>query len=118
MDELFKEMSRKILIYLAVPSIEDPFEKNESLADLPSLPIDAIVTDVTFAKIQWAMPGITTDQAKEIIIEKRHQSLIEQSYKIEIDGIIYEGWKISGRLQYKVEQDYLRAYIYRKKETK
>jgi len=115
MDELFREYAQKILIYLAVPTIEDPFEKNESLVDLPSLPIDAIVTDLTFAKIQWAMPGIATEQAKEIIIEKRHQSLIEQCYKIEIDGIIYEGWKIAGRLQYKIEQDYLRAYIYNKK---
>lgn len=117
MDNLFREMSQKIQIYLSIVSLNDPFEKNESLVDLPSLPINAIVTDLGFAKIQWAMPGIVTESAKEIIIEKRHQSLIEQSYKIEIDGIIYEGWKINGRLQYKIEQDYMRAYIYRKKEV-
>jgi hypothetical protein len=115
MDNLFREMSQKIQIYLSIVSLNDPFEKNESLVDLPSLPIDAIVTDLTFAKIQWSMPGVSTEQAKEIIVEKRHQSLIEQSYKIEIDGIIYEGWKINGRLQYKIEQEYLRAYIYIKK---
>lgn len=116
MEELFRENSQRILIYLAVPNIDDPFEKNEVLSDLPSLPIDAIVTDVTFAKIQWSMPGVATEQAKEIIIEKRHQSLIEQSYKIEIDGILYEGWKVNGKLQYKIEQNYMRAYIYSKKE--
>lgn len=116
MDELFREQSQRIRIYLAITSIEDPFEKNESLVDLPNLPIDAIVSDLGFVKIQYVMPGIVTEQAKEIIIEKRHQSLIEQCYKIEIDGILYEGWKIAGRLQYKIEQDYMRAYIYRKKE--
>ena len=115
MDELFKEHAQRIQIYLAVPSVEDPFEKNESIVDLPSFPIDAIVTDLTFAKIQWSMPGVSTEQAKEIIIEKKFQDLIEQCYKIDIDGIIYEGWKVNGRLQYKIEQDYLRAYIYRKK---
>jgi len=116
MDELFKEHAQRIQIYLAVPSVEDPFEKNESIVDLPSFPIDAIVTDLTFAKIQWSMPGVATEQAKEIIIEKRHRSLIEQCYKIEIDGVLYEGWKVNGRLQYKIEQDYMRAFIYRKKE--
>jgi hypothetical protein len=115
MDELFKEQSQKILIYLAVPSVNDPFEKNESLSELPSLPIDAIVTDLSFSKIQWSMPGISTDSAKEIIVEKKHKTLIEQCYKIDIDGVIYEGWKINGRLQYKIEQEYLRAYIYIKK---
>jgi hypothetical protein len=115
MDELFKEHSQRIQIYLAVPSVDDPFEKNESLSELPSLPIDAIVTDLSFSKVQYAMPGISTDSAKEIIIEKKHKSLIEQSYKIEIDGVLYEGWRVNGRLQYKIEQEYLRAYIYIKK---
>lgn len=117
MNELFKEHSKKIKFYLAVTSTEDPYEKNESLSELPSLPVDAIVTDLTFAKVQWAMPGIATESAKEIIIEKKHKTLFENTYKIEIDNVLYEGWKISGKLQYKVEQDYIRAYIYRKKEA-
>lgn len=116
MDELFKNSSQKIKIYLAVTTVEDPYEKNESLSELPSLPISAIVTDLTFAKIQYAMPGITTEAAKEIIIEKKYKNLFEASHKIEIDGTIYDSWKISGRTQYKVEQNYIRAYIYQKKE--
>ena len=115
MDELFRNSKQRIKVYLAITSTEDPYEKNESLSELPSLPIDAIVTDLTFAKVQWIMPGITTEQAKEIIIEKKHKNLFEQSFKIEIAGELYDSWKINGRTQYKIEQNYIRAYIYRKK---
>lgn len=114
MDELFKEHSQKILIYLAVPSISDPFEKNETLSELPSLPIDAIVSDLGFGKIRWTMDGISTDDAKELIIEKKNKTLLEQCYKIEIDSILYEGYKVLGRMQIKTEGEYCRIYIYRK----
>ena len=114
MDELFNEQSQRILIYLAVPSQEDPFEKNESLSELPSLPIDAIVSDLGFGKVKWQMDGISTDDAKEIIIEKKNKTLLEQSYKIEIDGILYNGYKVLGKMQIKTEGEYCRIYIYRK----
>ena len=114
MDELFRENSQKILIFLAIPTIEDPFEKNESLSELPSLPIDAIVNDLSFSKVKWNMDGISTDSAKEIYIEKKNESLLEQSYKVEIDGILYDSWKINGRMQKKQEGNYIRIYLYRK----
>ena len=114
MEDLFREQSQRILIYLAVPSIDDPYEKNETLSELPSLPIDAIVSDLGFGKVKWQMDGISTDDAKELIVEKKNKTLMEQCYKIEIDGIIYEGYKILGRMQIKTEGDYCRVYIYRK----
>jgi len=117
MNDLFRQHSQRIKIYLAIVATEDVYEKNESISELPSLPIDAIVTDLNYSKMQWIMPGIICERAKEIIIEKKYQSFLEQSYKIEIDKVLYDGWKINGKLQYKIEQDYLRAYIYVKKEN-
>jgi len=114
MDELFNEQSQRILIYLAVPSIDDPYEKNETLSELPSLPISAIVSDLGFSKVKWTMDGISTDDAKELIIEIKNKTLLEQCYKIEINGILYEGYKVLGRMQIKTEGDYCRVYIYRK----
>lgn len=114
MDELFNEHSQRILIYLAVPSQDDPFEKNETLSELPSLPIDAIVSDLGFGKVKWQMDGVSTDDAKELIIEKKNKTLLEQSYKIEIDGILYNGYKVLGKMQIKTEGEYCRIYIYRK----
>ena len=114
MNELFNEQSQRILIYLAVPSVDDPYEKNETLSELPSLPIDAIVSDLGFSKVKWTMDGISTDDAKELIIELKNKTLMEQCYKIEINGILYEGYKVLGRMQIKTEGDYCRIYIYRK----
>jgi len=114
MDELFRELSQRIKIYLSVISISDPFEKNETLSELPSLPIDAIVSDLGFGKIRWNMDGISSNDAKELFVEKKNKNLLEQCYKIEIDGIDYDGYKVLGKMQIKTEGDYCRIYIYRK----
>lgn len=116
MDKLFKEKAVNIRIYLSQETETDPFEHTVELTDLNPLAIKAIVTDLTFAKIQWAMPGIVADKAKEIIIYKKYRSLIEKSTKIEIDKEYYEGWKVNGKMQIREEEDFLRIYIYIKKE--
>lgn len=115
MEELFREKSQKIRIYLATETIDDPYEKNVKLKELNPLPIRAIVTDLTASSAQWKMIGIVADKAKEIIVEKKYRSLIEKSYKIEVNGDFYNGWKINGRLQIREEGNYLRCYIYIKK---
>lgn len=112
MDRLFKEKSQKIRIVLATEQILDPFEKNVAFSELPSLPINAIVTDLTMTQANYKMPGIVTDKTKEIIIEKKYESLLLKSYRIKVDNDYYVGWKQNGRLQYRIEGDYLRAYIY------
>ena len=114
MDELFREMSQRIQIFLAVSSVNDPFEKNETLSELPSLPISAVVNDLGFGKVKWQMDGISTSDAKELIIEKKNKNLLEQCYKIQIDGIDYEGYKVLGKMQIKTEGDFCRIYCYRK----
>ena len=114
MEELFNQFAQRIKVYLSIVSVNDPFEKNESLSELPSLPIDAIVSDLGFGKVKWQMDGISTDDAKELIIEKKNKNLLEQSYKIEIEGIYYDGYKINGKMQIKTEGEYCRIYIYRK----
>ena len=114
MDELFREMSQRIQIYLSIVSVNDPFEKDETLSELPSLPISAIVNDLGFGKVKWQMDGISTSDAKELYIEKKNKTLLEQCYKIEIDGIEYEGYKVLGKMQIKTEGDFCRIYCYRK----
>ncbi len=115
MENLFKEHSKSIRIYTATTTLEDPYEKNVSLTELHPLSIKAIVTDLIASQITWKMPGIETDGAKEIIIEKRYRSLIEKSVKIQIDDDFFEGWKINGRMQIREEGDYCRIYLYIKK---
>jgi len=115
MEIVFRETSRTIYLYPGLETVTDPFEKTVETTLLNPLPIKAIITDLTFTKIQYAMPGIETDKAKEIIIEKKYETLLKQSYKIKVDNDFYEGWQINSRLQYRIEGNYIRAYIYIKK---
>jgi len=117
MDKLFQEQAQSIGIIMAQEEIQDPFEKNVDYSELNPLPIRAIVSDLTATQAQWKMIGISVTKAKEIIIEKKHRSLIEASYKILIDGEIFYGWKVSGRMQIREEGNYLRCYVYIKKEV-
>lgn len=112
--DLFQEWSQKIRIYLVKTDILDPYEKNIEITELPSLPIPAIVNDLSFSKIQWTLAGIITNSAKEIYVEKKYRNLIENSYKIEINNEYYEGYRINAKMAIKEEGDYLRIYAYKK----
>jgi len=115
MYDVFKENSKNIYMYPGRETVTDPFEKTVETTLLNPIPIKAIVAPLTFTKIQWAMPGIETDKALEIIILKKHENLLKQSYQIKVDNELYNGWQINGRLQYRPEGDYIKAYIYIKK---
>jgi len=116
LNEFFRNVGKTIRIIIATETIQDPFEKNVVFTELPSIPIKAIITDIIASQSQWKMPGITTEKAKEIIIKKKHRTLLEQSYKIEVNGEFYEGWKVHGRMQIREEGDFLRVYIYIRKD--
>lgn len=113
-DAVFEEQAENIRIILGTETQDDPFEKSVSLSYLNGKPIRAIVNDITFAKAQWAMPGITTNCSKEIILKKKYRPLLELSQKIKIqdDDNEYEGWRQNSKMQIRQEGQYLRAYIY------
>jgi len=114
LNDIFREISQRIKIILAKTDVLDPYEKNEDFTSLPSLPISAVVNDLGFGKIRWNMDGISSNDAKELIVEKKNKNLLEQCYKIQIDGIDYEGYKVLGKMQIKTEGEYCRIYCYRK----
>ncbi len=117
MEQLFREQSQRIRLYMARETVLDPYEKNVVFTQMPSLPVSAIVTDLTFTKIQYAMPGVVTDKAKEIIIKKKYQSLLEKTFRIGIGNEFYKGWIRNEKLQFRIEDQFLRAYIYIEKVT-
>jgi hypothetical protein len=118
MKTVFRDHSQPIRLYPSISSDNDPYEHNKTDIELNPITIKAIVTDLAFEKVTWAMPGIVTDNAKQIIIEARNLSILLNSYKIQVGEEYFEGWRISGRLQYKLEGEspyhFIRAYIYRK----
>lgn len=115
MDKLFKEQSQKIRIYLAKETETDPFEHTVELTEIHPFPIRAIVSDLTANQASWKIMNISVDKAKEIIVQKKYRTLIEQSQKIKIDNDYFEGWRVSGRMQIREEGDYCRIYCYIKK---
>ena len=114
MDQIFKNFSQKILIYLSISSEEDCLEFNTVESLLNSIPIRAIVSDYSFSKARWTMTEIHTDEIKEVTIEKKHESLLISSYKIGFEGKEYYGYKVNGRLQYRKEGDYIRFQMFTK----
>ena len=115
MDELFKNKAINIRIYMGTETQTDPYEKTVDVTLLNPIPIKAIVTDLTSTQMSWKSAGIIIEKAKEIIIKKKYKNLLEMSQKIEIDGEFYEGWRTNGKLNYRQEASYIRAYIYIKK---
>lgn len=116
MDNLFKENSQSILVYMSTESIIDPFSKEVKDVALNSLPIDAIVTDIAGESMSWKTGGIITIDSKEIICEKKHKELIKMSYKIEVDGEEFVGYKKNGAMQIRnIDNNYIRLYIHREK---
>lgn len=116
-DELWDnigELKKVIRIFIASETITDPYKKTVEYTTKSGIPIKGIVVDLIASQIQWKMPGIVTDDAKMIIIPKKHRGLIEASYKLKIENNEYEGWKVNGRLQIREEGEFLRIYVYRR----
>ena len=119
MDEIFKQHSKCIKVYIGKEIRTDPYEHTVEVTLLNPISIKGIVTDFTSTQSQWKMPGVITDKSKEIIVEKKYRNLLEMSQKIQIDGDndYYNGWKVNGRMQIREEGNYIRVYIYIKKES-
>ncbi len=110
--ELFKHNAKTIKVYFAQEVLVDPYEDEKELKYLQPVGIKALVSDLTFAQAQYKLPGINAEKSKEIIVHKKYHSLIERSYKIEIDGEFYYSWKVNGKCQIRQEGDYIRLYVY------
>lgn len=117
LSQFFRQTATKIRIHTAIATINDPYERDESLSYLPCKVVRAIVSDLTSTQLQYKSAGIITTSGKEIIIEKKYENLLKLSNKITIDNEDFYGWRKNGRMEYRKEGDFVRAYIYRKEET-
>ena len=116
-DDIFKfppmGQGQWIQIYTGQETVQDPYEKNTVTTYNNPLPIVAIVTDLTAAQAGWKMPGIDVMKIKEVFVKCKYRSLIEQSQKICIEGDMYEGWKVNGKMQIReMAKDVIRLYVY------
>lgn len=102
-----------IEIYTGKEVITDPYEQTKKVIYNNPLPIKAIVTDLTAAQADWKMPGVLVKKVKEVMVYKKYRSLIEMSQKIGINGELYEGWAIAGKMQIReMAGNVLKLYVY------
>jgi len=116
MQDLFKNNSQRILVYMSTEQQTDPFSKEVENTVLNALPIDALISDLSGESMQWKTGGIITSNSKEIVCEKKHKELIKMSYKITVDGEEFVGYKKDGAMQIRnIDENYIRLYIHREK---
>jgi len=116
MTDLFKENSQRILIYMSTEQQIDPFSKEVESTTLNALPIDALISDLSGSRMSYKTMGIIQEDSKELICEKKHRKLIELSYKITVDSIDYQGYKINGIMSIRnLDSNYIKLYITRNK---
>lgn len=115
LDDLFSEISQTVLVFIGKEIKDDPEEESKTTTTFNPVPIQAIVTDLTSEQMKWKGFGIETGAGKELLMESKHKTLIQQSQKIVIDNIEYLGWRDNfGQTQIRTDGNYLRIYIYRK----
>lgn len=115
MEKLFEQFEKKIQVYLATQTINDPYTKETTDLIVSQVPIKGIVSSLSAGSIGYKLPGIITEKAKRIICKKKYRTLLEKSYKIKIIGYteFYEGWKLNGKMQIQeLNDDYIKVYVY------
>jgi len=112
LSKLFREKAKTIKIYMAKEVVVDPYEGEKEYVLSQPVGVKALVVDLVSTQIEWKMPGIHSSKAKEIIVPKYYKNLILKSYKIEIDGEDYFGWKVNEKMQIREESSYIRLYVY------
>jgi len=116
MERLFEQFEKKIQVYLATQTVNDPYSKETTDTIVTQVPIKGMVSELSAGSIGYKMVGIVTEKAMQLIVPKKYRTLLEKSYKIKIigDTAWYEGYKLNGRMQVLEIGDFVKVYIYRK----
>jgi len=114
LDFLIKEQGQNIRVFYANETVTDPNYQEKEVSFLNSLPVRAIVSDLSYAQAQWRMTGLKSTQIKELVCNKRYRKLIEKSRKIKIGSDYYYGYKPANgtKIQIKEVDDYIIILIH------
>lgn len=105
-----------IKVYTGAEIVQDPYEKNVEVTLFQPYIVNAIVEDLLFSQISWKLPGVITEKAKNLLINKQFRNLIENSQRIDIKEngkwVSFEGWRVNGQMQIREEGSFIRVYAY------
>lgn len=75
----------KVFLFPAQDVENDPYEHTKTTSYQQSIPIDALVRDVTIEALAWKYFGNLPMGSKQIICEKKWLNTIKASHRIKID---------------------------------
>ena len=84
-------------VYQAQEVQLDPYEKNKSLTFMNSLPVKALVRQVSFEALHWKYYGQLPVGSIEVIVEKKNKTLLRTADKIKYNDDYYKCWKDDSR---------------------
>lgn len=79
-----------VLVYPAIETINDPYEKTKADSFLNPLPIKAYVTQLSFESLKWKYPGQVPSGSVKIICYNKYETLLKTAYKIKIGDNFYK----------------------------
>jgi len=88
--ELCRDKLKNVLVYQAIETIDDPYEKTTSKTMLNPIPVKAIVRTISPDALRWKYTGQLSSGSKEIICEKKYLNLFKMADKIKIDDNYYK----------------------------
>ena len=82
-----------VMLYPAIETIDDPYEKTKTNSFLNPLTIKAYVTQLSFESLKWKYPGLVPSGSVQILCEVKYEKILKLSDKIKIGENFYKCWK-------------------------
>lgn len=79
----------KLLIYNAISTIVNPYEKTKEVTYMNPLPIYGMIRQISTESLKWKYDGKIPALSIEVICELKYESLFRTAKKIEYDGQYY-----------------------------
>ena len=83
----------KVMLYPAIETIEDPYEKTKTNSFLNPITIKAYVTQLSFESLKWKYTGQIPSGSVQILCDVKYENALKISDKIMINGKTYKCWK-------------------------
>ena len=83
----------KILLYPAIETVDDPYEKTKTESFLNPLTIKAYVIQLSFESLKWKYPGLIPSGSIKILCDTKYEGILKVASKIKIGEDYYKVMK-------------------------
>jgi hypothetical protein len=87
----------KVLLYPAIETVDDPYEKTSTKGFLNPITAKCYVTQLSFESLKWKYPGTVPSGSVKVIADKKYETLFQTADKIKIAENFYKTLKDDAR---------------------